>query len=157
MVQSIYKIILQNEDVINEIERKLAGINLEDAKKSSLQQNLDDGKHKDRKVAKGARKTQEGKERQAQSEEARRKEEAIIKATLKEKNEKDGGESEGWESVEEDFPHIKLDDLKDLQSQLQGMQIGDDDDDEDLDSDGEVAPAKGTKKEEVKKGSKPKK
>ena len=108
---------IQNEDVINQIEKKLAGINLDDQaaqKKSSLQQNLDEGKHKDRKIAKGARKTKEGQERQAQSEEARRKEEAIIKATLKDKNEKDGGDSEGWESVEEDFPHIKLDDLKDL-------------------------------------------
>jgi hypothetical protein len=34
--------------------------------------------------------------------------------------------------VEEDFPHIKLDDLKDLESQLAGMKIeGEDDEDED--------------------------
>lgn len=111
-------------------------------------------------MAKGARKTKEGKERQAQSEEARRKEEAIIKATLKDKNDKDGGDSEGWESVEEDFPHIKLDDLKDLQDQLQGMQIEDGDDDEDFESDEEEGAKDkkgGAKKEETKKSIKQKK
>ena len=50
--------------------------------------------------------------------------EAIVKATLKQKGEKGTEQDdEGWDSVEEDFPHIKLDDLKDLQTQLAGMQI----------------------------------
>ncbi len=35
--------------------------------------------------------------------------------------------------MEEDYPHIKLDDLKDLQSQLEGMQIKGDDEDSDED------------------------
>ena len=95
------------------------------------------------------------------------REEAIIKATLKEKktvtfdgaaNQKDDGEDQdGWESVEEDYPHIKLDELKDLQTQLAGMKIqgadddDDDDDDEDFDDEEEGVEAK---KEEKKSKTK---
>lgn len=106
----------------------------------------------------------------AESEEARKREEALIKATLKEKGEKgNDDDDDGWDSVEEDFPHIKLDDLKNLNEQLAGMKIkGDDEDDEEDDDDFEddedegeddkkkPAPAKGgpppaKKKEESKK------
>lgn len=107
--------------------------------KSKTQAELDKGVAKvgseERRVAKGNRKTQEGKQKQAETEEQRKKNEAIIKATLKQKGEKGGeDDDEGYDSVEEDFPHIKLDDLKDLASQLESMNIegGDDEDDEDF-------------------------
>lgn len=90
----------------------------EEAKVSAVQAGLDRGKAKvggeERTVTKAVRKTKEGRERQAESEETRKREEALIQATLKQKN-KDESDEEGWESVEEDYPHIKLDDLKDLE------------------------------------------
>jgi hypothetical protein len=79
-----------------------------------------------------------------------------VKATLKQKGEKGTEEDdEGWDSVEEDFPHIKLDDLKDLASQLEGMNIegGDDDEDEDFEDEDEEE-SKSNAKVESKKGKK---
>jgi hypothetical protein len=114
-------------------------MNLEEVKKSQIQSAIDSGKGKvgndERKIVKGARKTDEGRMKHAESEEARKKEEAIIKATLKDKNEKGAEDDEdGWDSVEEDFPHIKLNDLKELGEQLAGMKIqGDHDSDEEGD------------------------
>lgn len=114
--------------------------------KSKTQADLDKGLTKvgseERRVAKGNRKTQEGKQKQVETEEQRKKNEAIVKATLKQKGEKGTEENdEGWDSVEEDFPHIQIDDLKELASQLDGMKIEggeDDEDDEDFeDEDGE--------------------
>lgn len=118
----------------------MAGIDLDQVTspedKSKTQQELEVGKAKvgseERRVIKGARKTVEGKQKQAETEEGRKRQDALIKATLKSKGEKGtGSDDEGWDSVEEDFPHIKLDDLKDLESQLAGMKIegagGDDD------------------------------
>jgi hypothetical protein len=158
----------RNDDVINELEKKLAGMNIEESKKSQVQSALDSGKGKvgkdERKVVKASRKTEEGRGKHAESEEARKREEALIKATLKEKGEKGDEDDDGWDSVEEDFPHIKLDDLKNLNEQLAGMKIqGDDDDDEGDDDDFEdeedekPAASKGAaakKKEEAKKPSK---
>jgi hypothetical protein len=63
---------------------------------------------------KASRKTEDSRLKHAESEESRKREEALIKATLKDKDEKGDDEDEGWDSVEEDFPHIKLDDLKNL-------------------------------------------
>jgi hypothetical protein len=132
--------------VIKELEKKLAGMDLEEAKKSQVQSAIDSGKGKvgkdERKIVKGTRKTDEGRLKHAESEETRKREEAIIKATLKDKNEKGAeDDEEGWDSVEEDFPHIKLDDLKDLGEQLAGMKIqGDHDDDEDGDFEDEDEP-----------------
>jgi hypothetical protein len=113
---------------------------------------------------KATRKTDDSRLKHAESEESRKREEALIKATLKDKEEKGADDEDGWDSVEEDFPHIKLDDLKNLNEQLAGMKIqGDDDeegDDEDFDDDDDedesdkkkaVKPAK---KEEVKKPAK---
>ena len=50
---------------------------------------------------------------------------------MKEKAE--GDNDSEWDSVEEDYPHIQLDDLKSLQDQLAGMKIkgGESDEDED--------------------------
>ena len=95
----------------------------------------------------------------AESEEARKKEEAIIKATLKDKNEKGAeDDEEGWDSVEEDFPHIKLNDLKELGEQLAGMKIKGDHDGDDEEGDSEDdelqqkrKAARGGKVEEAKK------
>jgi hypothetical protein len=54
----------RNEDVINELEKKLAGINLEESKKSQIQTAIDSGKSKvsgeQRKIVKGNIKTDEG-------------------------------------------------------------------------------------------------
>ena len=130
--------------------------------KSKTQADLDKGVTKvgseERRVAKGSRKTQEGKQKQAETEEQRKKNEAIVKATLKQKGEKGTEEDdEGWDSVEEDFPHIKLDDLKDLASQLEGMKIegADEDDDEDFeDEDEDEEESKSNTKGESKKGKK---
>ena len=137
-------------------------MNIEQDDKSKTQADLDKGLTKvgseERRVAKGSRKTQEGKQKQAETEEQRKKNEAIVKATLKQKGEKGTEEDdEGWDSVEEDFPHIKLDDLKDLASQLEGMKIegADEDDDEDFeDEDEDEEESKSNTKGESKKGKK---
>jgi len=134
-------------------------MNIEEEKKSKVQFALDNGSSKvgnqERKIATATRKTKDGKERQAESEENRRREEALIKATLKEKSAaaKDGDDDdEGWESVEEDYPHIKLDDLKDLATQLAGMNIegGDDDEEDDEEDLGENSGAAEEAKKEKK-------
>ena len=154
----------------------------DDTKKSDIQSDLDRGTVKvggeERRVTKVARKTKEGKDRHLETEESRKKEEdarikekALIKATLKEKGtgQDDGSDEDGWESVEEDYPHIKFDDLKDLEKQLAGMKIkgeGDDDeydeeDEHDLESLIDEEPMivkrpveKKKEEEEVKKGKK---
>ena len=106
-------------------------------------------------MAKVARKTKEGKEKQAETEESRKRQEALIKATLKAKGEKGtNSDDEGWDSVEEDFPHIKLDELKDLESQLAGMNIEGGDDDEEDDDFEDEEPEQKPKKEETKKANK---
>lgn len=135
----------------------MAGMDL--SEKSKEQKAVESGKAKvgaqERKVTKAARKTKEGKEKQIVTEEQRRKNEQLIKATLKQKGEGGNRDEDEWESAEEDYPHIQLDDLKSLQDQLAGMKIvGKDDDEEEdegewdedeEDSDGEEVKAKGTK------------
>ena len=143
--------------MINELEKKLAGMNLEEAKKSQIQSAIDAGKGKvgkdERKIVQGTRKTDEGRLKHAESEEARKKEEAIIKATLKDKNEKGAEDDEdGWDSVEEDFPHIKLDDLKKLGEQLAGMKIEGENDDDENDDDFEDDDEPQKKKKAAAKG-----
>ncbi len=139
-------------------------MNIDQAADSKTQSDLDKGVTKvgseERRVAKASRKTQEGKQKQAETEEQRKKNEAIIKATLKQKGEKGTEEDdEGWDSVEEDFPHIKLDDLKDLASQLEGMKIegGEDDDDEDFEDDDEDEEEESKQKPKAAEGKKAKK
>jgi len=46
----------------------------------------------------------------------------LIKASLKTKQEVEADGSD-WESVEEDYPHIKVDELKEIEEQLAGMKI----------------------------------
>ncbi len=65
-----------------------------------------------------ARKTNEGKHHQQEEEKGRILNEKILKATLKEKNDLDDNEDD--DSVEGDYPHIKLEDL------LSELQIHDD-------------------------------
>ncbi len=134
-------------------------MSIDESKKSKIQSELDNGVSKvgieERRLAKGARKTDEGRLKHAESEEKRKKEEALIKATLKDKSEVPADEDEGWDSVEEDYPHIKIDELKDLQTQLAGMKIegGDDEDEDEFEDEEEeaLAKGKGKKKEETKK------
>lgn len=80
------------------------------AKKSPIGTALDNGSAtvsgKDRKVVKAARKTAQGKQNEGQAEAARKKDELMFKATLKKQE-----EDSDWESVEEDFPHVKLEEL----------------------------------------------
>ena len=56
------------------------------------------------------RKTAEGKQAQSLQEKARKKDQAMFKATLKKKDEDDDSD---WESVEEDYPHVRLEELLD--------------------------------------------
>ncbi len=63
----------------------------------------------DRKIVTVDRKTKQGKEQQAGAEAQRLKEKALFKATLK----KEDSGSDGWEDVEEDFPHVRLEELLD--------------------------------------------
>jgi hypothetical protein len=83
-------------------------------KKSPLQDDLDNGTKKvgetDRKLAKGVRKTLEGVKKQAETEIDRIKNARLHKANLKTKQEGEG-EDDGWESAEEDYQHIKLEEL----------------------------------------------
>lgn len=61
------------------------------------------------------RKTAQGKAKQAENKAVQKKEKDLFKATLKDKKElaAEGGNEEDsdWESVEEDFPHVKLEEL----------------------------------------------
>ena len=148
----------------------MAGINLdkaatEESKKSAIQSELETGLSKasgrERKVVKGSRKTVEGRLRQVETEESRLHEEALIKATLKQHSGKEVEENDDDDdgSIEEDYPHVKFDQLKDLEDQLAEMKIkgefDDDDEDEDFedvdDADEDKPKATGGKKEEAKK------
>ena len=68
-----------------------------------------------RKVVTGDRKTTQGKEAAKLAEEKRRKEQALFKATLKKtpKESKSDDSGDDWEDAEEDFPHVKLEELLD--------------------------------------------
>ena len=155
--------------MIRELEKKMAGIDLdkaakEESKKSTIQSDLESGTSKasgkERKVVKGARKTVEGRLRQVETEESRLHEEALIKATLKQHSgkviEEDDDDDDG--SIEGDYPHVKFDQLKDLEDQLAEMKIkGEEDDDEgfedfedDDEEDESITKSTGGKKEEAK-------
>lgn len=101
----------------------------------------------DRKTVKVVRKTKEGKEFQEEATDVKKKNDLLIKASLKSKKEVEEDGSD-WDSVEEDYPHIRVEDLKTIEDQLAGMNIGGDEDESDHDSDGEEKkkPAKGKKK-----------
>ena len=91
-----------------------------DEESSQLKKELDAGKKGDREVKSGVRKTAIGKAAAHQQEKLRKQSEAIYKANLKGKDEVS---SEGdWESVEEDAPVIRLEEL------LGNMKIDEDSD-----------------------------
>jgi hypothetical protein len=69
---------------------------------------------KERKIVKTARKTAQGKQVSEDIEKQRKKDELLFKATLKKQE-----EDSDWESVEEDFPHVKLEEL------LAGLKLDD--------------------------------
>lgn len=73
----------------------------------------------ERKIVQGNRKTAVGKHKQEEVEKQRLKDKALFKATLKKKNKTtnekgdDVDDGSDWESEEEDFPHVRLDELLD--------------------------------------------
>lgn len=89
--------------------------------KSPLGEVLDSGVAKiggtERKIVKATRKTDAGKLAAAEKEKLRQKDAALFQATLKKKSEmvkeNDSDDSDDWEDVEEDFPHVKLEELLD--------------------------------------------
>ena len=97
--------------MINELEKQLAAMTIDETKKSPIGEALEKGsatvQGKDRKIIKASRLTNQGKQSQQVSEQERLKDKLMFKATLKKGNEEDSD----WESVEEDFPHVKLEEL----------------------------------------------
>ena len=63
----------------------------------------------ERKVVATKRKTKEGRDKQKEAQALKKKNELLFKANLKDKAE--GSEGDEWESVEEDFPGVKIEDL----------------------------------------------
>ena len=88
------------------------------------------------------------------SEESRKKNEQIIKATLKDKEEL---ADDGWESVEEDVPYVQVDELKSLEEQLASMKIKQNEEEEEEEDEVEhlvEEKKEGKKMEEKKEGKK---
>lgn len=101
----------KDDDIMAELEEKIAGMNLEDT--SKVKKDLDNGKSnvggEERTVKSAVRKTAIGKAKAYQMEKERIKSEAVYKASLRMREEQDDEDS--WESVEEDAPAIKLEEL----------------------------------------------
>lgn len=93
----------------------MADLTVSQPVKSPLAEAQDSGKAvvagKERKVVAAGRKSKEGKEAKAAAESKRLKDQALFKATLK-KDDAGSGDDE-WEDIEEDFPHVKLEELLD--------------------------------------------
>ena len=101
----------RDDDVMAELEARVAGMTLEDKAPKG-----------DRAIKKATRRTEQGKKLQAAATATRNKNEAIVRANLKSKEE---NSDDDWESdYEEDAPVVKLEEL------LGNMKICDDDDDE---------------------------
>ncbi len=134
----------ENKDVIKQLEAQIAGMNLEEIEPKQPKKANKNAKE-DRKTVKVVRKTKEGKEKQAEAIDAKKKNELLIKASLKTKTEieEDGSD---WDSVEEDYPHIRVEDLKSIEDQLAGMNIADDEEESDSEEEEEKKPVKGKKK-----------
>ena len=103
--------------MLDELEKQLAGLTLNEGGKSPLVVAQEKGTvemgGQQRKVVTGDRKTDKGKQSAKEAEEKRKKEKALFKATLK-KQAKDENDDDEWESDnEEDFPHVKLEELLD--------------------------------------------
>ena len=102
---------------------------LNDQDKSKVKQDIDNGEAKvageTRKVMAGVRKTAIGKAIAHQSEKQRMQSEQIMKANIKQKKDMKKGEDDSdWESVEEDAPVVRLEEL------LNNMKIDGDAEDE---------------------------
>lgn len=106
--------LFRNDDVIKQLESKLAGMNLEEEKQKAEGKVKEEKKTtKDkRKVATAVRKTKEGQKKQSENQASKRKNDLLIKATMKDKQ--DDNDSD-WESAEEDYQHIQIDELKSLE------------------------------------------
>ena len=96
------------------LEQKLSKMNLEDEPQKPKEQ-VTVG-NQQRKIKTVARKTAQGKAKQVENAATAKKDKALFKATLKNKSEyvvEGGGDpnDSDWESVEEDYPHVKLEEL----------------------------------------------
>jgi len=111
--------------VIASLEKQMSKMAIDeesaDIKKSPIGEALAAGKANvggaERKIVKAGRKTAGGKAAAEENERQRQKDVALFKATLKSKNEivkADGDDSDSdWESAEEDFPNVRLEELMD--------------------------------------------
>ena len=106
-----------------ELESKMQKMGLDDVAASQLSKDLDKGTAnvggQERQIKSAVRKTAIGKAKAYQMEKERQKSEALYKASLNMRDELD--DDSDWESVEEDAPAIKLEEL------LGNLQIKDDD------------------------------
>lgn len=92
----------RDEDVMKDLESRIGGMSLEDKGPSK----------EGRVIKKAVRKTAEGKESAVKAERQRQKNKLLLKANLKDKKtEKEGDDDSDWESVEEDAPVVKLEEL----------------------------------------------
>lgn len=111
----------QNKNVVDDLEKQLAALTLNEnvPKLAPIETAQEKGSIKvgteTRKVVTGSRKTKEGALSKQQEAAKERKEKALFLATLKKKREcnadDDDASGEEWEDVEEDFPHVKLEEL----------------------------------------------
>lgn len=122
--------LFKDEEVIDELEKQLAGLTLDDktpTAKSPLQDAQEKGSvqvgTEQRKVVTADRKTKQGQVNAKLAEEKRRKNKELFRATLKKQTEgaaDDSDEGDEWEDIEEDFPHVKLEEL------MENLKINDD-------------------------------
>lgn len=116
----------KDDDIMAELEAKVAKMGIHDEETSNYKKELNKGEvnvgGQKRIVKSAVRKTAIGKARAHQEEKARLHSEAVFKASLKTKEDVDDASS--WESVEEDAPAIKLEEL------LSNMRIADEEEDE---------------------------
>ena len=112
----------KDDDIMAELESKMQSMGLDEVEPSQLSKDLNKGTAKvagqEREIKSAVRKTAIGKAKAYQMEKERQKSEALYKASLNMREEVD--DDSDWESVEEDAPAIKLEEL------LGNLQIKDD-------------------------------
>jgi hypothetical protein len=95
----------------------MADLTVHETGKSPLVEAQAEGKamvgSKERKIVTADRKSKKGQEEKKAAEAKRLKEKALFKATLKKAADAGEGSDEDWEDLEEDFPHVKLEELLD--------------------------------------------
>lgn len=95
----------RDNDIMKDLEAKIGAMTLDDEKPSKSE----------RVMKKAKRKTEQGKASAEKAEEVRKKNKLIMKANLKEKkddvNDEDNDYDSDWESIEDDAPVVKLEEL----------------------------------------------